>query len=96
MKCRTETQDEQPSSRAAERALPPLPSFETFVKSGIWTRRTIAPPCSTPVCGKPQTARRVNPLRRGTRSVALAANASPILTRAGEPSWSNYSINSLK
>lgn len=37
-----------------------------------------------------------NPLHRGVWSVALAANTSPVLTRAGEPSWSNYSINSLQ
>lgn len=54
-KCRTEIQDEQPASRKAERALPPLPSFKTLVKSRIWARRTIDPPCFTAVCRKPQT-----------------------------------------
>lgn len=54
-KCRTETQDEQPANRKAERALPPLPSFETLVKSRIWARRTIVLPRFTAVCRKPQT-----------------------------------------
>lgn len=33
-KCRTETQKEQPVSRKAEKALPPLPSFKTLQKAG--------------------------------------------------------------
>ena len=57
-KCSTETRDEQATSRPAERALPPLPSFKTLVKSRVWTQRTIAPPCSTAVCRKLRTAGR--------------------------------------
>lgn len=54
-KCRTETQDEQPPSRKAERALPPLPSSKILVKSRIWARRTIDPPHFTAICRKAQT-----------------------------------------